>query len=49
MELINDSYFVKKGINFDICIVENCSPLKEEENNNYEEEIEIEDDEAENQ
>ena len=49
VELNNDSSFVKKGINFDTCIVENCPPLKEEENNNYEEEMEIEDDEAENQ
>ena len=49
VELNNDSSFVKKGINFDTCIVENCPPIKEEENNNYEEEMEIEDDEAENQ
>ena len=49
VELNNDSSFVKKGINFDTCIVENCPPIKEEENKNYEEEMEIEDDEAENQ
>ena len=49
VELNNDSSFVKKGINFDTCIVENCPPIKEEENKNYEEEMEIEDDEADNQ
>ena len=48
VELNNDSPFVKKDMNFDNCVVEICPPLEEEENNNYEDEMEIEEDEAEN-